>query len=93
MISNDEILTLLEEKGYKSYLVGGCLRDSLLNKESHDVDISTQALPDEILEVFKDYKTVDIGKKFGTIKVIYDDFEYEITTMRKESSYNDKTSR
>lgn len=90
MISNDEILTLLEEKGYKSYLVGGCLRDSLLNKESHDVDISTQALPEEILEVFKDYKTVDIGKKFGTIKVIYDDFEYEITTMRKESSYNDK---
>lgn len=90
MISNDEILTLLEEKGYKSYLVGGCLRDSLLNKESHDVDISTQALPDEILEVFKDYKTVDIGKKFGTIKVIYYDFEYEITTMRKESSYKDK---
>lgn len=90
MKRNDEILTLLEEKGYKSYLVGGCLRDSLLNKESHDVDISTQALPEEILEVFKDYKTVDIGKKFGTIKVIYYDFEYEITTMRKESSYNDK---
>lgn len=90
MISNDEILFLLEKAGYKSYLVGGCLRDSLLNKESHDVDISTQALPDEILEVFKDYKTIDIGKKFGTIKVIYGDFEYEITTMRKESSYNDK---
>lgn len=81
---------LLEKAGYKSYLVGGCLRDSLLNKESHDVDICTQALPDEILEVFKDYKTIDIGKKFGTIKVIYGDFEYEITTMRKESSYNDK---
>ena len=47
-------------------------------------------MPDEILEVFKDYKTIDIGKKFGTIKVIYGDFEYEITTMRKESSYNDK---
>ncbi|WP_180753300.1 CCA tRNA nucleotidyltransferase [Anaerococcus sp. Marseille-P3625] len=90
MISNDEILFLLEKAGYKSYLVGGCLRDSLLNKESHDVDICTQALPDEILEVFKDYKTIDIGKKFGTIKVIYGDFEYEITTMRKESSYNDK---
>lgn len=68
MISNDEILSLLEEKGYKSYLVGGCLRDSLLNKESHDVDISTQALPDEILEVFKDYKTVDIGKKIWDYK-------------------------
>lgn len=81
---------LLEKAGYKSYLVGGCLRDSLLNKESHDVDICTQALPDEILEVFKDYKTIDIGKKFGTMKVIYGDFEYEITTMRKESSYNDK---
>lgn len=81
---------LLEKAGYKSYLVGGCLRDSLLNKESHDVDICTQALPDEILEVFKDYKTIDIGKKFGTIKVIYGNFEYEITTMRKESSYNDK---
>ena len=85
-----QILEKLEESGYETYLVGGCVRDELLKRKNFDVDITTQARPDKIKEIFKDYKTVDIGARFGTIKVLSDGREYEITTMRKESSYNDK---
>ena len=85
-----QILEKLEESGYDTYLVGGCVRDELLKRKNFDVDITTQARPDKIKEIFKDYKTVDIGARFGTIKVLSDGREYEITTMRKESSYNDR---
>lgn len=85
-----QILEKLEESGYETYLVGGCVRDELLKRKNFDVDITTQARPDKIKDIFKDYKTVDIGARFGTIKVLSDGREYEITTMRKESSYNDR---
>lgn len=80
----------LEAAGFKSYVVGGFVRDRLLGLDSMDVDIATQAKPDQILEVFKDFKTIELGKKFGTIKVIYKSREYEITTFRSESGYSDK---
>ena len=86
----NEIVDKLEERGFETYLVGGCVRDELLSRDNFDIDITSQARPDEILEVFKDYKTIDIGKKFGTIKVILDSSEYEITTMRTENAYDDK---
>lgn len=86
----NEIVEKLENAGYDTYLVGGCVRDELLSRDNFDIDITSQARPDEILEVFKDYKTIDIGKKFGTIKVILDSCEYEITTMRTENAYDDK---
>lgn len=86
----NEIVDKLEDAGFETYLVGGCVRDELLSRENYDIDITSQARPDEILEVFKDYKTIDIGKKFGTIKVILDSSEYEITTMRTENAYDDK---
>lgn len=86
----NEILDKLEEAGFETYLVGGCVRDELLSRDNFDIDITSQARPDEILEVFKDYKTIDIGKKFGTIKVILNSREYEITTMRTENAYDDK---
>lgn len=87
---NDEILEKLEVCGYETYLVGGYVRDEFLGRRNYDIDITSQAKPNEIKEIFKGYKLVDIGAKFGTIKVFKDDKEYEITTMRKESSYNDK---
>lgn len=65
----NEIVDKLEEAGFETYLVGGCVRDELLSRDNFDIDITSQARPDEILEVFKDYKTIDIGKKFGTIKL------------------------
>ena len=86
----NEIVEKLEEVGYDTYLVGGCVRDELLSRDNFDIDITSQARPDEILQVFKDYKTIDIGKKFGTIKVILNSCEYEITTMRTENAYDDK---
>lgn len=86
----DDILDLLEKAGYKSYKVGGCVRDKLLDRENYDVDMTTSARPAQIKEVFKDFKTIDIGEKFGTIKVLNEGQEYEITTMRKESGYSDK---
>lgn len=86
----DNIINQLECAGYETYAVGGCVRDELLNRENFDIDITTTARPDEIKEVFKDYKTIDIGAKFGTIKILDGTSEYEITTMRRESGYSDK---
>ena len=87
---SDEVTRKLEEAGFETYLVGGCVRDELLARDNFDIDITTTARPEQILEVFKSYKTIDIGKKFGTIKVLLNLREYEITTMRKENAYDDK---
>lgn len=86
----NNIINKLEKAGYETYAVGGCVRDELLNRENFDIDITTTARPDEIKEVFKDLKTIDIGQRFGTIKVLDGPNEYEITTMRCESGYSDK---
>ena len=90
IVMSEQILARLEEAGYETYLVGGCVRDELLPRKNYDIDITTQAKPSKIKEVFKDYKLIDIGARFGTIKVLKDGKEYEITTMRRESAYNDK---
>lgn len=79
----------LNNSGFKAFPVGGCIRDSLLGKIPNDWDITTNALPEEILETFKSYKTIDVGKKFGTIGVEIEGHFIEITTMRKESDYKD----
>lgn len=83
------ILNKLNEAGYKSYIVGGSVRDLLLGKDPHDYDITTSATPDEIEIVFKDYKTLLIGKQFGTVIVINSGNSTEITTFRSEGEYLD----
>ncbi len=85
-----EVLYRLENAGFKSYLVGGFVRDIIMGRPSSDIDIATKAIPDEIKKVFKDFKTIDVGKSFGTIKLITSCGEYEITTFRKDLSYKDK---
>lgn len=84
------LINRLEEEGFETYLVGGAVRDKLLGKEIHDIDLTTRARPNDIMRIFSDLKLIDIGKKFGTIKVICKSKEYEITTFRAESSYKDK---
>lgn len=79
----------LENAGYECYLVGGCVRDMLMSKEPHDVDITTNATPDETKAVFCDFHTLDIGLKHGTVTVMLEGEPIEITTYRKESSYSD----
>ena len=90
IMNSSEVLKRLEEKGYESYLVGGYVRDKLMGRASSDIDIATKARPDEIKEVFKDYKVIEVGKAFGTIKLIADRSEYEITTFRADGTYKDK---
>lgn len=83
------IFDLLEKDGYECFLVGGCVRDMLMDKEPHDIDITTNATPDEVKKVFADFHTLDIGIKHGTVTVINEGEPIEITTYRKESTYSD----
>lgn len=85
----ESIIEKLENHGYEAFLVGGSLRDSILGKEPNDFDITTNAKPDKIEEVFSDFKTVSIGSEFGTIVVVQEEGNIEITTYRIEGEYED----
>ncbi|WP_392450440.1 CCA tRNA nucleotidyltransferase [Staphylococcus massiliensis] len=81
------ILDTIEQHGYEAYFVGGAVRDFILERPINDVDITTSATPDEIETIFE--RTIPIGKEHGTINVLYDDDQYEVTTYRTESDYVD----
>lgn len=81
-----EIISKLEEEGYEGYFVGGSVRDFLLNRPINDVDITTDALPDDIERIFD--KTIDVGKEHGTIVVLIDQDAFEVTTYRVEGDYS-----
>ena len=79
----------LEKAGCKAYCVGGCVRDALLGLTPHDYDLCTDATPEQIAQLFSDYRLVRSGEKHGTIGVVIDGNVYEITTFRTEGSYTD----
>ena len=81
------ILTVLRENNYKAYVVGGCVRDSLLGCTPHDWDITTDATPDEVSKLFK--KVIPSGIDFGTVTVRINKNSYEVTTFRKDGRYSD----
>ena len=81
------VLKQINEAGYEAYFVGGSVRDLLLNRHIHDVDIATSAYSMEIKQILK--KTIDTGIKHGTVTVLYEGESYEITTFRTESGYQD----
>lgn len=81
------ILETIEAAGYEAYFVGGSVRDTLLNKPIHDVDIATSAYPEEIKKIFK--RTVDTGIEHGTVMILDHGTGYETTTFRTESTYTD----
>lgn len=83
------IFDKLEGNGYECFAVGGCVRDVLLGNTPNDIDFTTNALPDEILNCFREYKTFELGKKFGTISVLNNNRIYEITTYRIDGEYTD----
>ena len=82
-------LQRLEDRGYAAYLVGGCVRDSLLGLVPHDYDLCTSALPEQTEAVFSDHSLVLAGKKHGTVGVITPEGVIEITTFRTEGDYAD----
>ena len=85
----ERILTLLNQAGYKAYVVGGCVRDALLSRTPKDWDICTSALPDEMERVFQGFRVVETGLKHGTLTVVLDGIPYEITTFRVDGAYTD----
>ena len=83
------IIETLNHNGYEAYVVGGCVRDSILHKIPKDWDITTNALPDSVKSIFKDKKIIDTGIKHGTVTIILEDSSYEITTFRLDGEYRD----
>lgn len=86
----EEALPLLEKikrAGFEAYFVGGSVRDVLLGRPIHDVDIATSSYPEETKAIFE--RTVDVGIEHGTVLVLENDREYEMTTFRTEDVYVD----
>ena len=73
--------------GYEAYVVGGCVRDSLMGRTPNDWDVTTSATPMEVKNVFK--RTVDTGIKHGTVTVLEDGDMIEVTTYRIDGEYAD----
>ena len=86
-----EIMSVISEYGATSYVVGGCVRDSILGREPHDWDICTPALACELLVEFeeKGYRVIPTGLQHGTITVHLNGNNYEITTFRRDGEYSD----
>lgn len=84
---------MLEEKGFSAYVVGGAVRDGLLSRRAGDFDVCTNALPDQMQEVFAEHRTIPTGIKHGTLTVLFDvDGEresIEVTTWRIDGEYLD----
>lgn len=82
-------IEILQSGGHSAYVVGGAVRDVLMGQSAHDWDITTSALPKEMLELFSNFKTIETGIKHGTVTVIIDGMSLEITTFRIEQGYSD----
>ncbi|MED4581375.1 CCA tRNA nucleotidyltransferase [Brevibacillus choshinensis] len=81
------VLQTLETNGFEAYFVGGCVRDWLLGRPVHDIDICTNAHPGDVIRLFPDH--VPTGLKHGTVSVKKDGFLFEVTTYRTEGKYED----
>ena len=81
------ILNTLESHGFAAYVVGGCVRDSLLGLTPADFDLCTSALPEQMEQVFAGQRLVLAGEKHGTVGVCTDTGVVEITTFRTEGDY------
>ena len=81
------VTDFLNKAGFKAYLVGGSVRDLILQKTLTDLDFTTDATPQEVMKIFP--KTVPVGVEFGTVLVLYKKMSIEITTYRTDSEYHD----
>ena len=87
--SVEYIIKKLSDSGYRGDIVGGCVRDFLLERELSDYDITTNATPCEVKRVFEGEKIIDTGIKHGTVTLVIDKVPYEITTWRIDGEYLD----
>ena len=84
-----DLLNMLESAGFEAYVVGGCVRDSLMGFTPHDFDVTTSALPEETEQVFSGMRIIETGLKHGTVTVLTDNMPVEITTYRVDGEYLD----
>lgn len=84
-----QIIKRLEENGFEAYIVGGCVRDSLLGLTPKDWDICTAALPEETKACFPEYHIIETGIKHGTVTVVVKGEPFEVTTYRIDGAYSD----
>ena len=83
----EKIIAILEQAGYEAYVVGGCVRDSILGREPGDWDITTSASPEQVKALFP--RTIDTGIVHGTVTVMLNHVGYEVTTYRVDGVYED----
>ncbi|HAE52744.1 MAG TPA: CCA tRNA nucleotidyltransferase [Ruminococcus sp.] len=83
------VLQKLADSGFQAFLVGGCVRDMILGRDIHDHDITTDALPEQVMNVFSGFTTVPTGLKHGTVTVLVNGEPFEITTFRIDGEYSD----
>ena len=83
----NHIIKTLTAHGYEAYAVGGCVRDSILERAPQDWDITTSAKPEQVKELFR--HTIDTGIQHGTVTVMIDHEGFEVTTYRIDGEYED----
>lgn len=81
------VLDKLNKNSFEAYVVGGCVRDTMRRKEPHDWDITTSAKPEEIMKIFASHKIIPTGLQHGTVTVVVNNKQYEITTFRADGEY------
>ena len=89
VVSSKKIINILKNRGYEAYIVGGAVRDYCMGRTPCDIDLCTNALPEEMLDCFADFKVIPTGLKHGTVTVICYHQHFEITTYRVEKNYFD----
>lgn len=80
-------MDILKSAGFQAFLAGGCVRDAILGRRPHDLDVATDAKPEEVERLFP--KTLGVGKAFGVIRVLMDGCDVEVATFRKDGAYKD----
>ncbi len=83
----NKIIRVLHSEGFEAYAVGGCVRDSILERVPEDWDITTSAMPEEVKEIF--HRTIDTGIEHGTVTVRMEGESFEVTTYRIDGEYED----
>ena len=82
-------LDIIHKNGFEGYIVGGCVRDSLMEISPKDYDITTSALPEQTKQIFHEYRVLETGIKHGTVTVLINNYPLEITTYRIDAEYKD----
>jgi len=83
------IVNTLESNGFEAFVVGGCVRDSLLGSEPKDWDICTPATPAQTMKLFSESRVIETGLKHGSVSLILNDTPFEVTTYRTDGAYSD----